>query len=330
MSEADRDIALDRVRSELAPGRRVVLTTHLNADGDGAGSETALAHYLIRKGLFPTIVNPTPFPEQFSFLLGELAAYTPADPEGRDALAGADVMMLLDTSEPSRLGGVLPYLEGRRLVVLDHHPPTASSLGDPALRDPDACATGELVFDLLAAEGARPTRLEAMGLYVAIATDTGSFRFANTRPRTHEIAAVLIRAGVDPEEMYRRLYADFSAGRLDLVRRALSRLRVHETLPVAWISLTHADLVETGTAKEDLEGIVEYPRRMRRIEVALLFRELPDGRTKVSLRSTGPANVAAIARALGGGGHDKAAGVVISSRLDEAEAVVLAAVARSL
>ena len=186
------------------------------------------------------------------------------------------------------------------------------------------------MYDLLLAEGTKPTRLEAMGLFVAIATDTGSFRFSNTRPRTHEIAAALIRAGVEPGEMYRRLYADFSTGRLELVRRALSRLRVHGSLPVAWIRLTNADLIETGTVKEDLEGIVEYPRRMKGVEVALLFRELPDGRTKVSLRSTGPANVAAVARALGGGGHDKAAGVVIASGLDDAEALVLDTVSRAL
>jgi phosphoesterase RecJ-like protein len=330
MPDTDRGIALDRLRSELVPGRKVVLTTHINADGDGAGSETALGHFLARKGLHPTIVNPTPFPEQFAFLVEGLEVHTSTSSEGKRALDEADLVLVLDTSEPSRLAGIPPRLRGRRVAVIDHHPPTPTSIGDPAIREPGASATGELVFDLLEAESAEIRPIEAMGLYVAIATDTGSFRYANTKPRTHEIVAALLRAGVDPEAMYRRLYAQYTKGRLELISRALSRLHVHEEMPIAWIRLEHADLAETGTTKEDLEGIVEFPRRIRGVEVAILLRELGDGRTKVSLRSTGSANVAAIARGLGGGGHEKAAGVVVDKRLEEAERVVLAAVADTL
>jgi phosphoesterase RecJ-like protein len=302
----------------------------VNADGDGAGSEAALAHYLTRRGLRPTIVNPTAFPEQFRFLLGDFASYTPREEEGRRALDEADLVLVLDTSEPSRLGGVFGHLEGRKVAVLDHHPPTPTSLGDLAVVDPTACATGELVFDLLTTGGRQLELPEAQGLYVAVATDTGSFRYANTNSRTHQIAAQLLDAGVNPEEMYRRLYARYTSGSLDLVRRALSRLRMHKDKPVAWIRLTQADLAQTGTAKDDLEGIVEYARRIQGVEVALLFREMADGRTKVSLRSTGDTDVAAIARGLGGGGHAKAAGVVVDLGLDAAQETVVEAVCREL
>jgi phosphoesterase RecJ-like protein len=308
----------------------VVLSTHLNADGDGAGSETALAHYLRRRGLKATIVNPTPFPQMFEFLLEGLDAYTPQDEPGRRALSEAEFFVVLDTSEPSRLGSVYRRLGKRTVAVLDHHPPTGTSIGEPAVRDPGACATGELVFDLIALDGQGVTRQEAEGLYVAIATDTGSFRYSNTAPRTHEIAAQLLRAGVDPEAMYRRLYARFTPGRVELIRRALSSLKVHEKLPIAWIRITSADLAETGTSTEDLEDVVEYARRIREMEVALLLRELDDGRTKVSLRSTGGADVARVARTLGGGGHEKAAGAIVAAGLDEAEAIVLEAVAEAL
>jgi phosphoesterase RecJ-like protein len=196
--------------------------------------------------------------------------------------------------------------------------------------DPTACATGELVFDLIRLAGDEITREEADGLYVAIATDTGSFRFGNTTARTHEIAADLLRAGVDPESMYLRIYAQYTPSGLELVRRALERLEVADDLPVAWISLRHADLAQTGATKEDLEGIVEYARRIRGVQVALLFRELHDGSTKISLRSSGDADVAAVARRLGGGGHVKAAGAVIPESLEAAEARVLDEVREAL
>jgi phosphoesterase RecJ-like protein len=325
-----RRAGLQRVLHELEPGRAVVLSTHLNADGDGAGSEAAAAHWLRRRGLAATIVNPTPFPDLFRFLLGDVAAWTPADPEGERAMRDADVFLVLDTAEPSRLGAVLSRTEGRKVMVIDHHPATSTAIGEPSVCDPAACATGELVYDLIRLAGDEPDHREAEGLYVAIATDTGSFRYANTDPRTHEIAAALLRTGVDPETMYARLYAQYTASGLELLRRALTRLEVDEELPLAWITLTEADLAQTGASKEDLEGIVEYARRIRGVRVAVLFRELYDGTTKVSLRSTGDSDVAAVARALGGGGHPKAAGAVVADGLGPATERVLGAIRETL
>jgi len=326
-----RRSGLKRVLQELEPGRKVVLSTHLNADGDGAGSQAAAAHWLRRKGLEPTIVNPTPFPDMFRFLLADhLGAWTPADSEGSRAMREADVFLVLDTAEPSRLGAVLGRMGGRKVLVLDHHPATSSSIGDVVVCDPAASATGELVFDLIGVTGDEITLSEADGLYVAIATDTGSFRYANTTARTHEIAADLLRAGVDPEAMYLRIYARYTPAGLDLVRRALERLQVADDVPVAWISLREADLAQTGATKEDLEGIVEYARRLRGVRVALLFRELHDGTTKVSLRSTGDADVASVARELGGGGHARAAGALVPEGLEAAEAKVLGAIREAL
>ncbi len=322
-----RRSGLKRILQELEPGRKVVLSTHLNADGDGAGSQAAAAQWLTRRGLDPTIVNPTPFPEMFRFLLADdLGAWTPTDSEGGRAMREADVFLILDTAEASRLGAVLGRTGGRKVLVIDHHPATSSSIGDVVVCDPAACATGELVFDLIQVAGDEVTLPEADALYVAIATDTGSFRYANTSARTHEISADLLRAGVDPEAMYMRIYARYTPAGLDLVRRALERLRVADDLPIAWISLRQADLAQTGATKEDLEGIVEYARRIRGVRVAILFRELHDGRTKISLRSTGDADVAAIAREFGGGGHVKAAGAVVPEGLEAAEVRVLGAI----
>ena len=327
---AERAAGLARIRDELAAAHRVVLTTHMNADGDGAGSEVAVGSWLLRTGRSPVIVNPTPFPDLYAFLLEDLDLPVHCPTEGEDARAaseevirGADLVLVLDTAEAPRLGQVMPLIASHRILTIDHHPPVTPSLGEPSVRDADAAATGELIYDLLACAGAEPTEAEARALYAAIVTDTGSFRFGNTTSRIHEIAADLVDRGVDPETMYGRLYGGYSRARLALLQRALAALDVHDTMPVAWIRLTDADMRETGASRDDVEGIVEYARRLRGIEVAVLFRELPDGKTKISFRTSGRADVAAAARELGGGGHVKAAGALIDAPLDEAVERVL-------
>jgi phosphoesterase RecJ-like protein len=312
------------LRSAIEAARHPVLTTHINADGDGAGSEVAMALYMERHGVKPEIVNPTPFPETFKFLLHHLTPWSCKAEEGRRALERADLFVVLDTSEPSRLGDVYPAMRGRRIAVIDHHPSTPQSIGDPAIRDASACATGELIYDLITTPDASVSRPEAEALYVAIVTDTGSFRFANTTSRTHEISASLLRAGVDPQEMYRQLYGQVTDERLELLRRALLSLERDPEWPLASITLRRQDFQESRAASADLEGIVEHARQLRGVEIAALFRELPDKSTKVSLRSNGEADVAAIAREHGGGGHTKAAGVHIKGPLEASRAEVLA------
>lgn len=309
---------------------KVVLTTHVNADGDGAGSEAAAARWLVERGAEATIVNPTPFPEGFAFLLEGLEARTPDEEEGRRALDEADVVLVLDTSEPSRLGSVADHLEGSRVAVIDHHPDAPDAVGDVVARDADACSTGELVHDLLRGAGAELTPAVARALYVAVVTDTGSFRFGNTDPRAHELAADLLRAGVDVEAMFRRIFARYTPEGLDLLRRALDTLEVDEAGRLAWITVTREDLEASGASAEDREGLVEYARRLRGAEVAVLFREIPGGRTKASLRSNGEVDVAAAAREFGGGGHRQAAGLLLERPLEEARREVLARLRRAV
>lgn len=301
----------------------------MNADGDGAGSEVAMASFLVRRGVRAAIVNPTSWPQPYAFLLEGVEAVEALDPtslDGERALERADLFLVLDTSEAGRLGKVYEFVRGRPIAVIDHHPENPDPLGDPGVRDPTACATGELVLDLFDVAGETPTRREAEAIYVAVATDTGSFRFSNTTPRTHRIAARLLEAGVDPEAMYRRLYATYTPGRLQLVREALGSLEVDPELPIAWIALSLQQVHASGADRDDMEGVVEYARRLAGIEVALLIREIGSGRVKVSLRSNGPVNVAELARGLGGGGHDKAAGAVLEGSLAGATERILAAV----
>lgn len=319
------------MRDFLGSAHRVVLTTHVNADGDGAGSEIAMAHWLRDRGVEPAIVNPTPFPDAYRFLLGELEVHTAGDAEVGALLASADAMLVLDTSEPARLGRLAGALDGMPVAVMDHHPTTASSIGELSVSDPDACATGELVYDLLRLDGEEEiTPEQARGLYVAIVTDTGSFRFGNTSTRAHQIAGELLRAGVDVETMFRNIFARYTPEGLALLQRALASLETGAEGRLAWITILAADVEETGATAEDREGLVEYARRLDGVEVALLFREIPEGQVKVSLRSNGEVDVSAIAQRFGGGGHRQASGALTGGPLTTVRRQVVEAVTRAI
>ncbi|MGH7482713.1 MAG: DHH family phosphoesterase [Longimicrobiales bacterium] len=314
------------IAAVLESARRIVLTTHVNGDGDGAGSEAALAAWLSARGAQVRIVNPTPYPPPFRFLLD--SAEQVADvgtAEGAAALGTADLLVVLDTGEKGRIGRIAASLNGRSAVVLDHHPAGQDAIPAIAeLRDPTACATGELIFDLLAVAGAtEPPVAVLRGLYAAIVTDTGSFRFSNTSPRAHAIAGELINRGVDPEAMYRHIYGTVPLRRVSLLRRALDGLEVDDELPITWITIPHGAMEELGAGSDDLEGIIDHARSIEGTELALLFRPTRDGSTKISFRSTGQLDVNALARRFGGGGHVKAAGALLAEPLETARERVL-------
>ncbi|HET6232793.1 MAG TPA: bifunctional oligoribonuclease/PAP phosphatase NrnA [Longimicrobiaceae bacterium] len=307
--------ALRRVLSPLLAARHVVLTTHVGADGDGSGSEAAVAAWLEGRGGRVSIVNPTPFPESFRFLLHrhDVVADLGTD-AAREALAGADLFLVLDTSEPKRVGDLAPCLPHDRTVVVDHHPAGRAVVGALAVQDAEAAATGELVFDMVTLAGDELTPQIALGAYVALVSDTGSFRYGNTTPRVHAIAADLMSRGIDPEDVYRRLFATAPRRRLDLLRDALGSLETDEVVPLAWMTVTGETARRYGATAEDFDGLIEHVRSIEGTEVALLFRETDDGQTKISFRSNGEADVNRLAREFGGGGHVKAAGALVPGR----------------
>jgi phosphoesterase RecJ-like protein len=313
---------LDR---ELVPGRRVALSTHMNADGDGCGSEAALARLLAQRGLDVRIVNPTPWPELFSFLLGDDVRDETA--KGAAALRNIDLLIVLDISDVKRLGALAETVRALQVprLVIDHHIASDEPAGSILFTDVSACATGELVYDLACTLGLEITPAVAQALYTAILTDTGSFRFSNASPRCHAIAAELLDAGVDPEDMYVRVYASAPPGRLRLLGEVLSTLGVDESLGLTWLSMNAGALETYGVRQEDLDGIVEHARSIAGTRMALFFRDLGYGKVKVSFRSTGEVDVNAFARQFGGGGHAKASGALIPGSLDDVRERVIAA-----
>jgi bifunctional oligoribonuclease and PAP phosphatase NrnA len=319
---------LHEIIRAMRTARRVVLTTHVNADGDGTGSQAALAGWLAGAGVAVTVVNPTPYPPAFRFLFEDDSAIADAaTAAGEAALRAADLVVVVDTAEPGRIGRVARRIGGTATVVIDHHVRGAEIIPAVELMDPSACATGELIFDLLLTAGEpRPWPQQVIeGLYTAIVTDTGSFRFSNTTPRAHAITGDLIGQGVDPELMYRRIFGTVPLRRIELLRHALERLEVDASFPITSISLERGVMERLQATSEDLDGLIDHARSIEGTEIAILFRETADGSTKVSLRSAGATDVNAVARLFGGGGHVKASGMLIAERLETARPRVLEA-----
>lgn len=320
----DRRHAALKFWDELSKERSVALSTHVGADGDGCGSEAALSRILAQQGITAQIVNPTPWPEMFRYLLGGVVV--DRSEHGASAIANADRIVVLDISDVSRLGVLADAVRShpKRALVIDHHMPGAEPPGDVMFSDVTACATGELIFDLAMAIGAEITPDVATAIYTALLTDTGGFRYANTSPRCHAVAAELLRAGVDPQLMYRRIYASHSLGRMHLLRDALTTLGVEQDIGLAWLDIAAGALEKYGLTGEDLDGIAEYPRSIAGTRVAVLFRDLGHGKVKISFRST-DADVNALAKRFGGGGHARASGALVAGSLESVRADVLAA-----
>jgi phosphoesterase RecJ-like protein len=310
----------------LKPGQRVCITTHVNPDGDGLGSEVGLVHLLRAQGFNAIITNPSPTPPRFSFLFDDLPGID-RSAEAVKELRRADLIIVLDISDLTRLGMLIDTVRDRGVPVacIDHHVSVGVLPAGPRYVDPEAAATGELVFEVAQANGWPITQPAARGLYVAILTDTGGFRFSNTRPRTLRIAADLLETGVDPEKIYLEVYAKAPEGRPRLFAEALQTLVVEREYGLAWVTVPPGAIERLGVSSDDLDGVVEFPRSIEGIRMALLFREIAQGRVKVSLRSVGDVDVAAFAKAYGGGGHTKAAGLSLTGSLAEVQSIVLGA-----
>jgi phosphoesterase RecJ-like protein len=308
------------------PGGRFCLITHVNPDGDGLGSEVGLAHLLRDRGINVVVTNPSPTPDRFHFLFRDLPG-ADRSAEAVKELRRADRILVLDISDVGRLGMLSQTVLERGVPVacVDHHVSQGHLPDGPRYVDPDASATGELIFQLAKANGWQLSPAAARALYVAILTDTGGFRFSNTRPAVLRTAASLLEVGLDPEQIYLEVYANAPEGRARLLAETLQTLVVESAHGLAWVTVPPGALERYGATADDLDGIVEVPRSIAGVRMALLFREIAAGRVKVSLRSVGRVDVAAFARPYGGGGHTKASGLSLEGSMGYVQGQILEA-----
>jgi phosphoesterase RecJ-like protein len=222
--------------------------------------------------------------------------------------ADAAIILECDSVQRTRLTG----LERHFLINIDHHA-TARPFGDVNWIDPDACATAEMIFRLAREAGVKITPEVATCLYTAVLTDTGSFCFHGTTERTFALAQELVRCGADPVRIAHNVYFSTQLSKMRLLGAALNGLQREGSL--AWMHVDRGTMERCQASDEDCEGLVNYALAIQGIEVALFFREQSDGRYRVSLRSKGLVNVAAVAEAFGGGGHECASGCAVDGPL---------------
>lgn len=303
-------------------GKTLVLGT-VQPDGDLLGSQIGLGLALANAGAPVTLAGPHPVPEALRFLPGATLV------ERWETAPGVfDLVILNDCPDPSRTGGLLEGARGPATTVvnIDHHPDN-KRYGNLNWIEPEASATGEMVWDLIRAVGFKVTPEIATNLFTAIHTDTGSFRYSNTTARALRIAADLVAQGARPALVAGALYEGRRVEDLRRLGTLLARVEVSPDGQVAWLELPQGSVPEAFVEAEDL---VTYPRSIASSKVALLLREVGPGRVKVSLRAKGGVNVGKIAAAFGGGGHANAAGCTVAGSLGEVREALLRAVADQL
>jgi len=320
--------AFEQIVQRLSAADRLLLVTHARPDGDAVGAMAALASSARAAGKSARTLLPGEMPDRWAFLFPEAR---PAGAEEFAALADeADLIVVVDTCAAAQLDGLEEGLSARRgkVVVVDHHA-TRDDVGGVQWVDTSAAAAGVMVGELLEALDWPVTPAVAEALLTAVATDTGWFRFANTDGRCLRAAAKLMDAGVRPDELYARLHESDRPERLRLLTRALGSLALHAGGRIAAMALRRSDFAETGARAEETESFVNEALRMGCVEVAMLLVETGDC-TRVSLRSRGAVDVSQVARAFGGGGHARAAGLRATEDIDALAGKLLAACRRAL
>lgn len=308
----------------IRSNRSFLLTTHEGPDGDAIGSSLALASFLRAIGKDVTVFYQDPVPELYAFLPGA-ASVLPHIPD-----INFDVAFVLDIGERKRAGKEFcDFSRVTTTVNLDHHL-SCDTFADYNLIDSSAAATGVLVYRIAHAFSYRFDRDTALCIYVAIITDTGSFRYSNANREAFFVAGEMIESGVNAWDVAEQLYENQPQKRLELLSRCLPTLEVFKDGQAASVTVTNDMYAASGADSELTDGFINYPRSIRGVEVAIFFRQLEERKYKVGFRSKGKVNVATFSAALGGGGHHNAAGCTVEGTLDDVKATVYGIVDASL
>lgn len=289
-----------------------IITSHVNPDGDSLGCELALARFLKKLNKIVHIINHNETPKFYEFLdtKNEIEKFN--EQNHTELIKKSDVIFILDTNQPDRLRSLeKPVLDSSAVkVIIDHHL-EANDFADIYLIDEQATSTAEIIYKLLTYMNNDFIDYDiAHPLYTAIMTDTGSFRFPRTDVETHQIIAHLLHFGVDPTEVYSKVYETWTYGRIQLLSKALSTLKLEYNNKLAYMVCTIDMFESTKTTEVETDNFSNYPMSIEGVQIGLLFNELDDG-VKISFRSRGDIPINELAKELGGGGHKNAAGARI-------------------
>lgn len=314
-----------RIIEEIKRNKTFLIASHINPEGDAIGSALALAISLNNIGKKVTVFNQDPIPRNLQFLpMSEEIIHE------IDRSLSFDVAFVLDCGDLDRVGKEIERIRKiRKIINIDHHI-TNSRFGDVRLVDSQSSSTAELIYALLKDIPIKITYKIALNIYTAILTDTGAFCNSNTTEVAFHIASEMVRIGVNPSNVAEKIYQEMPVSRLRLLGLVLNTLDILDNGRIASVVATLSMLKKTGATPELTEDIVNYPRSILGVKVAVLFREVSKNYYKISFRSNKDADVADIAREFGGGGHPNASGGNIEGSLSEVQGKVFEAISRRL
>jgi bifunctional oligoribonuclease and PAP phosphatase NrnA len=306
----------------LRTHERPLLMTHIRPDADGMGAQLALHDALTAIGKKPRVAIASKLLPRYEFLDPKREIIEDFKPA---LFTDRDCVVVLDTGTWNQLGDFGKWLRESPLprAVVDHHR-TQDDLGGLQFVDTSAEAAGRLAHEIIVALGAPISAKAAHHLFMAIATDTGWFRHQNATPATFALCGALVAAGANPTVLYEQLYEAATLARFKLTAVALQRLQVRANGKIAFTEIALSDYASTGAVPGDTEDLINYPRGVEGVDLALVFIEQPDGGTKVSFRSRA-ADVSKLAERFGGGGHKLASGARVPRPLAAARDEVLKA-----
>jgi len=295
----------------LCSAQNIVLMSHVNGDGDSIGSTLGVYHLLTQLGKTVRMLHPTPVPDNFRFLQGSehIQTFDAAHPAHAQALAQADVLVVLDANAPSRMRGMEQAIisSPAQKLVIDHHQ-HPQPFADVYAVDVEACSTCEMIVRLVRIVGDEHfSKPLAEAVYTGIMTDTGNFRFPRTDAEVHCMIAQLLEAGADPTFIAEQVLNQNPFQRSLLLGRALCGLQRFLDGALCMMTVSQAMMQETNTTEDHIEGFVEQTLSIQGVQIGVLVVELPH-QVKISLRSKGSVAVNGIAAHFGGGGHLNAAG----------------------
>ena len=310
---------MDQIIRYLKNSNNILIATHTNPDGDAIGSLIAMGLCLDVLNKKTTLYNESPIPAVYRFLPAVNRVVRNIKNENYD------LAVILDCGNLKRIGMAVSAVRQIPITVnIDHHI-TNTRFGHLQLIDTSACATAEIVYRLIKQMDVPLDKAIATSIYTGILTDTGSFRFSNTNRAAFSICQEMVGLGVDPYNIAQHVYGAYSLGRIKLLNLALDSIEISDNGKLSIMTLTQDMFHETHTQAEDVDGLINYAKRIEDVKVAALIQENRNGKEKtnnfnrfdVSLRSDGTVDVASIAASFGGGGHFIAAGFSIETTLSD-------------
>lgn len=317
----------------ISASKRILLTTHENPDGDGLGSASAMYYHLQEEGIDCKIINCSDLQEEYGFLNADQIFELYNSEEHDEWLETCDLAIIFDVGDFKRLRKIKDVIEKYNIKTMniDHHPHPENHPFTYNIVDVKAAATGSMIFEYFKQNRSKPlTKNICEGIYTAVMTDTGSFRYSNTDKTCHEIAIACLTAGVDTSKIYQNVYESKPQSSVRLLGKIIDNLTFENDGIFAWFTIDKTMLDSAGASPADVDGFTDFVRTIKGVEVSVMIFENGSNTCRINFRSKGKYTVNDVAKAMGGGGHKFAAGAIVRGDKETIILQVVKAVKASL